>query len=580
MVRKIWEDVPADEARVRQLAAALSVPPVIAQLLTQRGFSDADAADRFLNPQLSHLHDPWLLTDMRPAVDRIRLAITNKERIMIHGDYDADGITSTAMLRRALEVLGADVGHFVPDRMKDGYGLQPDTIARLAAGGARLIVSVDCGIRASEAADHARALGIDLVITDHHEPDGVLPRAVAVINPRRPDCLYPEKSLAGAGVALKLVQALLQDSGSDRDLLPSFIKMAAIGTMADVVPLIGENRVIAHFGLEGLTRGPHGTGLEALLEESGLVGKRLDSFHVGFVLAPRLNAAGRMSHAGKAVDLLLARGRDAQSRTGARQMARELTEENTRRQDSEAGILAEARRLVENDPSIGGQNLLIVAAEGWHRGVVGIVASKLVDQFHKPAIVIALDGAVGHGSCRSIGAFDMLGALEAHGDVFLKFGGHRQAAGVTVDVAKLPEIRQRLTRWANERLDPSDLVPRLRIDAVLGLRDITGEVVEGLHRMGPFGMANPKPIFRASPVDLMQAPRVMKERHLSLMFRQDGRSFRGVAWRAAEREAYLTANRFGLELAYSLEQNEFRGERVTELTVADVRTPAAVEASA
>jgi single-stranded-DNA-specific exonuclease len=301
---------------------------------------------------------------------------------------------------------------------------------------------------------------------------------------------------------------------------------------------------------------------------------------VGFVLAPRLNAAGRMSHAGKAVDLLLARGRDTQSRTEARQMARALTEENTRRQDSEAGILAEAKRLVENDPSIGGQNLLIVAAEGWHRGVVGIVASKLVDQFHKPAIVIALDGAVGHGSCRSIGAFDMLGCLEAHPDVFLKFGGHRQAAGVTVDVAKLSDMRQRLTRWANDRLDPSDLVPRLRIDAVLGLRDITGDVVEGLHRMGPFGMANPKPIFRASPVDLMQAPKVMKERHLSLMFRQDGRSFRGVAWRAAEREAYLSANRFGLELAYSLEQNEFRGERVTELTVADVRTPAAVEASA
>ena len=367
MVRKIWEDVPTDDATSRQLAQTLSVPPVIAQLLTQRGFVDADAADRFLNPSLAHLHDPWLLTDMRPGVDRIRRAIANKERIMIHGDYDADGITSTAMLRRALEVLGADVGHFVPDRMKDGYGLQPETIARLAAGGARLIVSVDCGIRASEAADHARALGVDLVITDHHEPDGSLPRAVAVINPRRPDCRYPEKSLAGAGVALKLVQALLEGHQTARDLLPSFIKMAAIGTMADVVPLVGENRVIARFGLDGLTRGPHGTGLEALLEESGLTGKRLDSFHVGFVLAPRLNAAGRMSHAGKAVDLLLARGRDPQSRTEARQMARELTEENTRRQDSEAGMLTEARRLVDNDPSIGGQNMLIVAAEGWHR---------------------------------------------------------------------------------------------------------------------------------------------------------------------------------------------------------------------
>ncbi len=580
MVRKVWEDVPTDDARCRHLAEALSIPSVISRLLVQRGFADPDAARRFLHPELSHLHDPWLLTDMRPAVDRIRQAIAARERIVVHGDYDADGITSTAMLQRALEILGADVGHFVPDRMKDGYGLQPETIARLHAEGARVIVSVDCGIRAGDAADQARALGVDLIITDHHEPETAIPRAVAVINPRRPDCRYPEKSLAGAGVALKLVQALLEGSETARDLLPSFIKMAAIGTMADVVPLVGENRVIARFGLEGLSRGPHGTGLEALLEESGLTGKRLDSFHVGFVLAPRLNAAGRMSHAGMAVDLLLARGRDASSRALARDRARQLTEENTRRQDSEAGILADAKRMVEHDPSIGGQNLLIVAAEGWHRGVVGIVASKLVDQFHKPAIVLALEDGIAHGSCRSIPAFDMLGALEAHSDVFVKFGGHRQAAGVTVDVRRLPEMRQRLTAWANAHLDPSDLLPRLRIDAPLGLHEITGDVVDGLQRMGPFGMANPKPVFRAAPVELTQAPKVLKERHLALMFRQDGRSFRGIAWRLAEREQYLSANRFGLELAYSLDQNEFRGERVTELTVADVRTPASVETPA
>lgn len=492
---------------------------------------------------------------------------------MVHGDYDADGITSTAMLQRVLEMLGADVGHFVPDRMTDGYGLQPATIRRLAAEGARVIVSVDCGIRAIEAAEEARALGVDLVITDHHEPETTLPRAVAVINPRRPDCRYPEKSLAGAGVALKVVQALLEGHEAAEAALPSFIKMAAIGTLADVVPLVGENRVIARYGLDGLSRGPHGTGLEALLEESGLTGKRLDSFHVGFVLGPRLNAAGRMSHAGMAVDLLLARGRDAEARADARQRARQLTDENTRRQEREASILDDARRMVEQDPSVGGHSLLVVAGDGWHRGVVGIVASKLVDQFHKPAIVIALDGDVGHGSCRSIPAFDMLGALEAHADVFEKFGGHRQAAGVTVTRAQLPEMRRQLTAWANARLEPSDLVPRLRIDAALGLPDITGAVIEGLRQMGPFGMANPKPVFRAAPVDLPQAPRVLKERHLSMLVRQNGRTFRGVAWRAAEREPFLAANRFGLEVAYSLDENEFRGERVTELTVADVRMP-------
>lgn len=579
MIRKVWEDVQADASQAAHLAAALGLPPVIARLLVQRGIPDPETASRFLAPSLEHLHDPWLLTDMRPAIARLRTAVDARERIVVHGDYDADGITSTAMLRRALEVVGADVGHFVPDRMKDGYGLQPETIRRLADDGARVIVSVDCGIRASEAADAARERGVDLIITDHHEPDSALPRAVAVINPRRPDCPYPEKSLAGAGVAFKVVQALLQEFGVSRDLLPSFIKLAAIGTLADVVPLVGENRVIAKFGLEGLTRGPHGTGLEALLEESGLTGKRLDSFHIGFVMAPRLNAAGRMSHAGMAVDLLLARGRDGEARAQARALAKQLTDENVRRQESEAAILAEARKMVENDPAIGAHNLLVVAAEGWHRGVVGIVASKLVEQFHRPTIVIAFDGGVGHGSCRSIPAFDLLGALEANADVFVKFGGHRQAAGLTIEQARLAEVRTRLTAWANERLEPSDLLPRLRIDAPLGLREITGAVVDGIARLGPFGMGNPKPVFRAAPVDLVDAPRVLKERHLALRFRQEGRSFRGVAWRAADRESYLSANRFGLELAYSLDENEFRGERVTELTVSDVRIPAAVEAA-
>lgn len=573
MTRKIWLDVATDLDSASRLAEVLRVAPVVARLLQQRGLSDPDEAERFLNPQLSHLHDPFLLTDMRPAVARLRTAIERRERIVIHGDYDADGITSTAMLQRALEMLGADVGHFVPDRIKDGYGLQPETMDRLASQGARVIVSVDCGIRASAAARRARDLGVDLIITDHHEPETELPQAVAVINPKRPDCMYPEKYLAGAGVALKLVQALLADGPAPPEVLLSFIKMAAIGTMADVVPLVGENRVIAKFGLEALSRGPHGTGLGALLEECGLTGKRLDSFHVGFVLAPRLNAAGRMGHAGRAVELLLARSRTPEARAAATALARELTAENVRRQDSEAGMLIEAKRMVDKDPDVGGPNILIVASEAWHRGVVGIVASKLVDAYCKPAIVMAIADGVAYGSCRSIPAFDMLGALEGCADVFMKFGGHKQAAGITIDVARLPEMRRRLTECASRCLEPGDLIPRLRIDAPMGLRDITGEVVDGLARLGPFGSANPKPVFRASPVELAQPPRVMKERHLSLMFRQDGRSFRGIAWRAAEREAYLFSNRFGLELAYSLDQNEFRGEQVTELTVADVRAP-------
>jgi single-stranded-DNA-specific exonuclease len=576
MRTRLWEDVPADEARVLVMASAMGVPPVIARLLCQRGFDDAASAERFLAPDLSQLHDPFLLADMRVAVDRLLAAIARGERIVIHGDYDVDGITSTVMLRRALEGLGAIVDHFVPDRVRDGYGLQPAAIDRLAAAGARVLISVDCGIRATEAAQRARDLGVDLIITDHHEPDESLPPALAVINPRRSDCGYPEKGLAGVGVTLKLVQALLQASGRAATYLPNFVKIAAIGTLADVVPLTGENRVIAHCGLSGLSAGPHSAGLEALLAEAGLTGRTIDSFHVSFMLAPRLNAAGRMSSPDLAVDLLLLKGRDGDIKARARDLARQLSEENTRRQEQEAAILADARRVIDGDPDVGGPNLLVVAGEGWHRGVIGIVASKLVEIYGKPTLVLAIDGETAHGSGRSIPAFNLLSALEECHDVFQRFGGHKQAAGVTIETARIGELRQRLVAIANDRLSPDDLIPRLRIDAPLGLREISGDVVEGLIRLGPFGAANPKPVFRASPVELLEPPRRIKDRHLRLLLRQEGRAFRAIAWRAADREDYLTANRFGLEVAYSLEQGEYQGEKTTEMTIADVRVPVPV----
>lgn len=578
MVRRIWEPLECDAAQVAAVVDALGIPPVIARLLCQRGFATPADAERFLSPSLSQLHDPYDLRDMRVAVERLLGAIARQEHIAIHGDYDVDGITATVILRRAIEVLGGHVSHFVPDRLKDGYGLQPATIERLHATGARVIVSVDCGIRAAEAAVRARDLGVDLIITDHHEPDATLPQALAVINPKRADCHYPEKMLAGVGVALKLVQALLAASGRGPELLPPFVKMAAIGTLADVVPLIGENRVIASCGLAGLSKGPHAPGLEALLSECGLIGRALESFHVGFVLAPRLNAAGRMQSPDLALDLLLLRGRDVEVRAKAQELARRLSAENTRRQEQEAAILTEARRSIDKDPQVGAQNILIVAGDGWHRGVIGIVASKLVDAYHKPALVLSIEDGVARGSGRSIPAFDLLAGLESCADVFLQFGGHRQAAGVTIEAARLGELRTRLSRWANDRLTPEDLIPRLRIDAELGLREISSDVVRGLARLGPFGSANPKPVFRASPVDLIAAPRKLKDRHLALMVKQAGRSFRAMAWRAADREDFLTANRVGLELAYSLGESEYRGERTTELTVADIRIPVEVPA--
>src|SRR5436309_1514874 len=345
-----WDALACDDAAADTLAAALGIAPIVARLLCQRGLSDPELAGRFLNPSLEHLHDPMALADMGVAVDRMLAAIANKERIAIHGDYDVDGVTSTVILRRALELLGADVVHFIPERLKDGYGLQPVAIERLHADGVALVVSVDCGIRAAAAARRARELGLDLIITDHHEPDAELPPALAIINPKRHDCSYPDKYLAGVGVALKVVQALCRRAGRE-SWLPGFVKVAAIGTLADVVPLVGENRVIAKVGLDLLTRGPRKGRLRALIDVSGLAGKTIDSYHISFLLAPRVNAAGRMSTPDIATRLLLAN--DEAMSEEVRALALQLDGENVRRQEEEAEILAAAKKIVTTDPDIG-----------------------------------------------------------------------------------------------------------------------------------------------------------------------------------------------------------------------------------
>jgi single-stranded-DNA-specific exonuclease len=563
-----WDTLPCDDAAAGRLAASLGITPVVARLLCQRGLGDPDAAVRFLNPSLAHLHDPMLLADMPVAVDRLLAAVAAKERIAIHGDYDVDGITSTVILRRALELLGGDVVHFIPERLKDGYGLQPAAIERLHAAGVSLIVSVDCGIRGADAGRRARELGVDLIITDHHEPDTRLPPALAVINPKRHDCSYPDKYLAGVGVALKLVQALCRKSGRE-SWMPGFIKVAAIGTLADVVPLVGENRVIAKLGLDLLTRGPHKIGLRALLDVSGLAGKTIDSYHISFLLAPRVNAAGRMSTPDIATRLLLAD--DEAMGEEARALALELDGENLRRQDEEADILAAAKKIVSTDPDIGARSVLVVAADGWHRGVIGIVASKLVDAFHRPAIVLSIEDGVAHGSCRSIPRFDMLAALERCAHLFIRYGGHKQAAGVTLDAARVRELRMAVNDVADQVLGPDDLMPRLRIDADLTFRGITGGVAAGILSLAPFGAGNPRPVFAARAVEIVDGPRKLKERHLKMALRQEGRIFRAVAWRAAERHDYLTECRSAVDVAFSLDQNQYNGETYVELTLADVR---------
>jgi single-stranded-DNA-specific exonuclease len=567
---RIWESLACDEVAVERLASAQHVSPVTARLLCIRGLDDVQRAQRFLSPSLADLHDPFGLVDMRVAVDRIMAAIATRERIAIHGDYDVDGVTSTVILRRALELLGGEVTHFIPERLRDGYGLQPASLDRLHADGVRLVISVDCGIRSVEAALNAKALGLDLIITDHHEPDAALPQALAVINPKRHDCTYPDKNLAGVGVALKLVQALCAKSGRE-SWLPAFVKVAAIGTLADVVPLVGENRVIAKLGLGMLSKGPHKVGLRSLLDVCGLTGKEIDSYHIGFVLAPRVNAAGRMSTPDIAARLLLAS--DETMGAEARELAEQLNTENLRRQQEEAEIVAQARKVVETDLEIGSRSVIVVAGEGWHRGVIGIVASKLVDAFHRPAIVLSIDDGVAHGSCRSIPAFNMLAALESCADAMVKFGGHKQAAGLTIESARIRELRSRVNDYADGCLGPDDLRPRLWIDGTLMFKSIGAQVASELATLAPFGAGNPCPLFRTSRVEIIDGPRRVKDRHLKMAFRQDGRVMRGIAWRASERETFVAEHRSAIDLAFSLEQDTWNGERYLQLSVADFRAP-------
>ena len=565
----VWQHLPCDDARVAYLAGALDVDPVVARLLVLRGVDTPETAARFLHPSLDQLHDPFLLTDLSAGVERLLAAVARKERIAVHGDYDVDGITSTVMLRRMVELLGGDVVHFIPERLRDGYGLQPAGIERLHGMGVRVVVSVDCGIRSQAAGQRASELGMDLVITDHHEPEAALPPALAVINPRRFDCPYPDKDLAGVGVALKLVHGLCMKTGH-LEWMPAFLKLAAIGTVADVVPLTGENRVIARLGLERLTRGPNTVGLQALLDVSGLARKnKIGSEEVGFMLAPRVNAAGRMNTPDLAARLLLTSDRRL---TGeARELAEQLDAENLRRREEEAGILRDARERIARDPDIAAQNALVVWGEGWHRGVIGIVASRLVDQFCRPAVVLAVDGEVAHGSGRSIPGFDLLQGLEHCADLFTRFGGHRQAAGLELPAARLEEFRRRLAAYANERLQPDDLAPRLAIDAPLPLTGIDSRLLAGLDALEPFGVGNRRPVFHAEAVEVVDGPHVIKDRHLGMTVRQGRARFRAMAWRAAEQEEFVRARRGSLNLAFSLTENTWRNETSVELSVADIK---------
>src|SRR5208283_543490 len=463
-----WVLRNADSQPVQRLALEMGLPVSMARLLAARGIQNAELASKFLNPSLQDLHSPYQMAGLRAAVERLRAAIERGETVFIYGDYDVDGTTAIVILKAALELCGGKVEYHVPHRIREGYGMRDEVIEQAAAEGIRLIISVDTGIRAFAAADAAARCAVDLIVTDHHLPqaEGV-PKALAVVNPNQADCEYPCKSLCGAGVAFKIAQALLEATGRER-LLPSFLKMVAIATIADAVPLTGENRVFARLGLEGL-RKPVNAGLRALLANCDLDGSRpLSANDIAFRVAPRLNAAGRMDVAERVISLFTEKNAGK-----AAEMAMELDQLNGDRQRKEQCIIEEIHRRIESSPELRSAYCLVLEGEGWHRGVIGICASRVVERWRRPALIFSCENGEAYGSGRSIPAFHLLRALESCPELFNRFGGHTHAVGCTLPADRIPALRSRLDAYARERLKPEDFIPVMEYDAEISLDDIT-----------------------------------------------------------------------------------------------------------
>ena len=568
-----WLLPTADLAVIDALAADLGVGRPAASVLCRRGFSSPAEARRFLRPSLDDLHDPCLLLGMREAVERLRRAITGKEKVLIYGDYDVDGTMSVVVLLTAIRMAGGEAFYHVPHRLREGYGMRAEVIEDAAAKGVSLIVSVDTGIRASEVVRRAGELGIDVIVTDHHLPEAETPPALAVLNPNRPECRYPDKNLCGAGVAFKLVQALLGSlewpAERLRRVLDSFLKPVALATVADVVPLDGENRIIVKHGLRGLGESRN-AGLRALLDVAGFSGKASPSAtQVAFRIAPRINAAGRMDTAAAVIEMFLSR-----DPARARDIAQHLHGLNQERQQTETDIVEAILEECARAPIGDDQAALVFCGEGWHRGVLGIVASRVVERFHRPAIVLGIEQGLAQGSGRSISKFHLLDALDSMPDMFTRYGGHSHAAGLALPADKVGEFRSRFNVYALERLTAEDFVPEFEIDALLDARDLNERTAAEVFALAPFGNGNPAPLFAALDVEVAGPPALWKEKHLKVMLRSNGRSLLLKAWNFADRAPELVSGA-RVDVVFSLEEDMFGPPGGWSAVLRDVRSSAA-----
>ena len=557
-----WHVAQENCAAAERLADA-GYPYLVSEVLASRGVERAEDAAEFLTQETTLTYSPFLMQDMDKAVERIAQAIAAGEKIAIFGDYDVDGITATCILVDYLKGRGADVVHYIPRRIEDGYGLSCDAIEGLRKGGATLLVTVDCGITGVDEVAFARSIGMDVVVTDHHECKETLPVASAVVDPRRSDCENPFKHLAGCGVALKLVLAL---GGPDREeaLFSRYCTLAAVGTVADVMQMTGENRTIVSRGLATLDRSDF-IGLHALLKEAGLAGREISSVQIGFVLAPRINAAGRMGAADMAADLLL-----CQDPVQAEELAKALCALNRERQSVEQTIYSQAEEMIEQMPEED-RRALVLASETWHQGVVGIVASRLSEKYSRPSFMIHLNGAVGKGSCRSWGGFNLFAALESCSDLLLGFGGHELAAGFTIDAANIPAFRARMNQYAAEYWVGKAPESTLEIDVELHQPGrVTLQEVEALAALEPYGSGNARPLFCLMGATLLRMQNVGQNRHLKLRLGKGSAQFDGIFF-STNTAACGCQEGDRVDAAFYLQVNEFRGSRTVQLQMVDIR---------
>jgi single-stranded-DNA-specific exonuclease len=560
-----WRPLSPNPEQVEVLVRELGISRLLASLLVNRGLTDPAEVQRFLNPRFEDLHDPYRMKGMAETVERLVSAIERREKILIHGDYDVDGITSTVVLRRALEMLGARVSYHIPHRLDDGYGIKRDILQRAAADAVGLVISVDCGIRDYEAVDYARQLGLDLIVTDHHLPGSELPRASIILNPRQPDCPYPDKNLAAVGVVLKIVQALFDRYGR-ASVVPHFLKVVAIGTVADMVPLTGENRIIVKLGLSALPETSN-IGLQALLAGTGIEG-RVDHVDVSFRLAPRINAFTRMGGGQEIVDLFSVRDPGE-----AAAIVQEMNRKNVERRLEEDRILAEIETQFPADLTEA-SDFIVIGGWSWHRGVLGNVASRLVQRHHRPTLILSLDEQGAQGSGRSIPGFHLLKSLEHADRFFDRYGGHAQAVGCTLkpeysNPAGVAELRQTLQRYAVGKLSPDMLEPELRIDYRVPVGKLSFAMCADLERLAPFGIGNPVPVFASSHLVISAGPWILKEKHLKLAVEANGTPVDLIWWRNGRAADGLAIGQ-SIEAAYTLSREEFRGDERLLLTVKDL----------